>query len=157
MFGQGLFFEVGTRFSGENDGSQNSLLRLEKTFSFGQGLFFEVGTRFTGENDGSQNALLRLEKTFLFGQGLFFKVWTHFLGGNDRDQNSLIRFKIFFILSFYLGLDVDIHVSKKYSLVFTTEIIFYSSSLLGVFGARRDLNSKTKVKSSISKLLAWTL
>ena len=92
-----------------------------------------------------------------FGQGLFFKVWTHFLGGNDRDQNSLIRFKIFFILSFYLGLDVDIHISKKYSLVFTTEIIFYSSSLLGVFGARRDLNSKTKVKSSISKLLAWTL
>ena len=35
--------------------------------------------------------------------------------------------------------------------------ILYSASLLGVFGLRRDLNSKPKVQSPISKLLVWTL
>ena len=55
-FNQGVFFEVGTRFSSENEGNQNSLLWPEKTFSFNQGVFFEVGTRFSSENEGNQNS-----------------------------------------------------------------------------------------------------
>ena len=77
MFGQGLFFEVGTRFSGENDGSQNTLLRLEKTYLFGSGLSFEVGTHFSGGNDGDQNSLIRFKKLVHFFRaklGGFFRL-----------------------------------------------------------------------------------
>ena len=60
---QGLFYEVGTRFSSENAAFQNSLLRSEKTFSFNQGVFFESGTRFLSENAALQDSLIR-PKTF---------------------------------------------------------------------------------------------
>ena len=62
LFGQGLFSEVGTRFSSKIDGFQNSILRSKKTFSFGLGLFFEVGTRFLSKIDGFQNSHLWSKK-----------------------------------------------------------------------------------------------
>ena len=90
MFNQALFLEVGTRFSSENEGNQNSLLWPEKTFSFNQALFLEVETRSSSENEGNQISLLGLEKTFSFNQALLLEVGTRLSSKNEGNQISLL-------------------------------------------------------------------
>ena len=116
-------------------------IKTQKTFSFNQGVFFGLGTPFCSKRVTCLYSLLRPEKTFSFNQGVFFEVGTPFCAKSVTCLYSLLRPEKTFSFNQCLVLSY----------------IFYSALLLGVFGLRRDLNSKTKVQSPISKLLAWTL
>ena len=98
-----------------------------KNFFVWSGLIFWCRDKFFREKWGSPKFTTEASKTLSFDQGLFLGAGTRFYAKNEAHQNSLLR--------------------PEKTLAYFLNSIFYSALLLGVFGLRRDLNSKTKVQS----------
>ena len=149
-------FQVPTRAEGPRRDVEQKITEI---FAFNQGLFFSF--------DQGPKKLFHLIRAYFLRLGHVFRP--KLMGFKIHYQGPKKPFHL--IMAYFLRLGhvfrpkltgFKIHYQGRKKLLcliraYFLNSIFYLAFLLGVFGLRWDLNSKTKVQSPISKLLAWTL